>query len=252
MITTEGLLMYFSQSEIEEVFKNIHKLLQKHGGSWVTTDRAYFFCDRDRDIAHAALDHDEQLTSLYEAITHKAASITADVKFNNNEFFDTDENKAMAFIDRMGFELKKIPMIDYLPEKLATVSESANAAIREIFKDMYFWEMTVKTTAQEQQIDEKPFSVSTTKNDTVLHLSVSGRLDTLTAPELLKKFREITEPIDAIELHVEDMTYISSAGLRVLLVMYKSLEDKSRFKIYGVGKNIREIIETTGFDSIFL
>ena len=31
VITTEGLLMYFTQPELEEVFANIHKLLQKHG-----------------------------------------------------------------------------------------------------------------------------------------------------------------------------------------------------------------------------
>ena len=32
LITTEGLLMYFTQQELEEVFSNIRRLLQKHGG----------------------------------------------------------------------------------------------------------------------------------------------------------------------------------------------------------------------------
>ena len=46
LVTTEGLLMYFAQSELEEVFSNIHRLLRKHGGSWVITDRAYSFTIR--------------------------------------------------------------------------------------------------------------------------------------------------------------------------------------------------------------
>ena len=250
IITTEGLLMYFSQIELEEVFGNIRRLLQKHGGSWVTTDRAYAF--RDRDIAHAALNYDKQLTAIYEAVTGKAAATAADVKFGNNVFFDTDDEKVKAFIDRMGFDLKEICMADYLPEKLGSVSGSADAAVREVFKDMYFWEMTVKETAGEQQTDGKAFSVSAKKQGSTLKVYVSGRLDTLTAPELLKKFREIEEPIETIELHVDDMTYISSAGLRILLIMYKSLKDTSKFKMFGVSENVREIIETTGFDSVFM
>ena len=77
-------------------------------------------------------------------------------------------------------------------------------------------------------------------------------MDTLTAPELLNKFREAEEPIEAIELHVDDMTYISSAGLRILLIMYKSLENKNGFKMIGVSESVREIIKTTGFESVFM
>ena len=39
-VTTEGLLMYLSQSELEEVFCNILRLLEEFGGMWVTTDNS--------------------------------------------------------------------------------------------------------------------------------------------------------------------------------------------------------------------
>lgn len=45
---------------------------------------------------------------------------------------------------------------------------------------------------------------------------------------------------------------VSSAGLRVLLMMYKSLEDKERFEMTGVSDAVREILETTGFDQFLL
>ena len=48
------------------------------------------------------------------------------------------------------------------------------------------------------------------------------------------------------------MAYVSSAGLRVLLMMYKSLENKDNFEMTGVSEAVREILETTGFDQFLL
>lgn len=250
LITTEGLLMYFSQSELEEVFRNIHRLLQKYGGSWVTADRAYFL--HDRDVTFAALNHDARLTAMYEAVTKKAAGTTADVAFYDSVFFDPDDEKVKAFISSMGFQLKEISMGDYLPEQLGSVSGDADAEVRKVFGNMYFWELTVKAQTKKLREEEKPFSVRTAVEGTTLHVSVAGRMDTLTAPELLKQFSEVKDPIEAIEVDVTDMVYVSSAGLRVLLMMYKSLKDKSGFRMTGVSDGVREILETTGFDQFFI
>ena len=250
LITTEGLLMYFSQPELEEVFRNIRRLLKKYGGSWITADRAYFL--HDSEVISASLNHDAEMTAMFEAVTSKAAGSTADVKLNDNVFFDPDDEKVKSFISRMGFDVKEIPMVDYLPETFGFVSGDADGAVREVFRKMFFWELTVKEESSESFVEEKPFSVSMSVSGTTLKGSVTGRMDTLTAPELLKKFQEVTDPIDAIEMDVSDMAYISSAGLRVLLIMYKSLRDKSKFKLNGVRKEIQEILETTGFDQFFL
>ena len=77
-------------------------------------------------------------------------------------------------------------------------------------------------------------------------------MDTITAPELMKKFNELPEKAEAIEIDAAKMAYISSAGLRVLLIMYKSIEDKSRFKLMNISDEVREILETTGFDQFLL
>ena len=57
--------------------------------------------------------------------------------------------------------------------------------------------------------------------------------------------------IKAIRVDVSQMSYVSSAGLRVLLMMCKSLENMDNFEMVGIGKEVREILETTGFDQIF-
>ena len=76
-------------------------------------------------------------------------------------------------------------------------------------------------------------------------------MDTITAPELLQRFQEIPGKATAITVDVERMSYVSSAGLRVLLMMYKSLEDKRRFKLLNVSEDVREILAVTGFDQFF-
>ena len=81
---------------------------------------------------------------------------------------------------------------------------------------------------------------------------LSASMDTITAPELLKQFREAGEGIEAICVDVSRMPYVSSAGLRVLLMMYKSLADKDKFEMTGVSEDVREILETTGFDQFLL
>ena len=58
--------------------------------------------------------------------------------------------------------------------------------------------------------------------------------------------------IRAVRLDCAGLDYISSAGLRVLLMMYKSLDDKSGFHMAGVNDAVREILETTGFDQFLL
>ena len=77
-------------------------------------------------------------------------------------------------------------------------------------------------------------------------------MDTITAPELLRQFQNAGGEIKAIHVDVSRMVYVSSAGLRVLLMMYKSLENKDCFEMTGVNNEVREILETTGFDEFLL
>lgn len=255
LVTTEGLLMYFVQSELEAVFANIHRLLQKYGGSWVITDRAYFL--HDREIVAATLNNDPGLTSMYAAVTNRAAATTADVKFNDSVFFDPDDAKVRAFISSMGFELHEICMGDFLPDVIGSLRENPEVepAVRKVFRDMMFWELTVaeRSAVKPAPVDANlPFKIECSVENGVFDVRIQGRMDTITAPELLKRFQEAGSGIRAIHIDVSRMSYISSAGLRVLLMMFKSLQDKDGFEMTGVSETVREILETTGFDQFLL
>ena len=255
LVTTEGLLMYFIQSELEAVFSNICRLLQMYGGSWVITDRAYFL--HDKEVVAATLNNDPQLTAMYAAVTNRAAASTADVRFNDSVFFDPDDGKVRAFIRRMGFELHEIPIADYLPEQINSLSGNpeADSAVREVFKKMMFWELTLAEEAAVKPAPvgvNLPFRVDSAVRDGIFEATIQGRMDTITAPELLNQFRKAGPGIRAIHVDVSRMAYVSSAGLRVLLMMYKSLENKDNFEMTGVSDEVREILETTGFDQFLL
>lgn len=79
-----------------------------------------------------------------------------------------------------------------------------------------------------------------------LKVTISGRLDTTTAPELEKEldFTGIT----SVEFDLADLEYVSSAGLRVILMVQKNM--KGNFVLKNVKPEIMEIFEITGFADI--
>ena len=88
------------------------------------------------------------------------------------------------------------------------------------------------------------------KEGTTLTMKVSGRLDTMTAPQLEN---EITGHLDGITefiMDFSDLEYIYSAGLRVLLVTTKMMKGKGRFVIRNINETVKEIFEVTEFMDI--
>ena len=74
-------------------------------------------------------------------------------------------------------------------------------------------------------------------------------MDSITSNDLLAKYNEVKKAggYSDIVLDCTKLVYISSAGLRVLLIMKKDL---TNICLKNVSENVKEILETTGFDSI--
>lgn len=84
-----------------------------------------------------------------------------------------------------------------------------------------------------------------------LTIKLVGRLDTTTSPELDKKFKEETVEEKLVVLDFSDLEYISSAGLRVLLAMKKSLDSQEKeLEIHNVNAVVKEVFSVTGFINI--
>ena len=92
--------------------------------------------------------------------------------------------------------------------------------------------------------------ITNNKDGNTLTVLIEGRLDTSTAPELESNLRDSLDGVAALNLDLEKLEYISSAGLRVLLAAQKIMNKQGEMKILHVSEAVREIFEITGFDAI--
>ena len=93
-------------------------------------------------------------------------------------------------------------------------------------------------------------TITKAQNGNELVVSLEGRLDTVTAPELEAEFKASLSGVTALTLDFEKLEYISSAGLRVLLSAQKVMNAQGKMKVINVNETIMEIFEVTGFSDI--
>ena len=91
-------------------------------------------------------------------------------------------------------------------------------------------------------------NINLNKNEDKLIISLEGRLDTTTSPNLESEYKKLDET--NIVLDLKDLNYISSAGLRVLLTMQKEMNKKGSLEIINVCDDVLDIFEVTGFNDI--
>jgi len=83
-----------------------------------------------------------------------------------------------------------------------------------------------------------------------LILTLSGRLDTTTSPQLEAELKEGLAGIKHLVLDFAALDYLSSAGLRVLLAAQKQMNKQGDMVVRSVNETIAEIFEVTGFSEI--
>ena len=93
-------------------------------------------------------------------------------------------------------------------------------------------------------------TINKIKDGTSLTVSVEGRLDTLTYPELEKFLLENLEGVTDLVFDFVKLDYISSAGLRVLLSTQKKMNKAGTMVVKNINDDIREIFDITGFSDI--
>ena len=252
-ITTEGLLMYLTQSEIETVFGNIRKLLLEFGGKWVTVDNELELAQEKALTAAMS----GMPTELAAQLGNIAAGAMAKTTLGNNVFFDKDRENAKKFVSDMGFDLELVPMRKYMPDPLVSykdLPEDIREKATEAIGSVNFWVMTPKPgTIEKFTCKEDNFNADVKLNDDTLNVALTGRLDTITSPGLLALYKEADTKgkITSITIDMKELEYISSAGLRVLMIMRKALSNGNNFSIVNMNESVKEILETTGFDTIF-
>lgn len=86
--------------------------------------------------------------------------------------------------------------------------------------------------------------------DKVCTIEIGGRLDTVTAPELESVLKEVPAEVSTLILDFQELEYISSAGLRVLLSAQKAMNRQGEMIVRNVNDVIMDIFSITGFSEI--
>ena len=94
-------------------------------------------------------------------------------------------------------------------------------------------------------------TITENKSANSLELVISGRLDTGTAPELEAKLKQIDKETQTLYLNLQNIQYISSAGLRVVLLAHKlMLPTGGKMIIRSPSAFAKQVLEATGMDGI--
>jgi anti-sigma B factor antagonist len=83
-----------------------------------------------------------------------------------------------------------------------------------------------------------------------LVLLLGGRLDTTTAPELETEIKTLPSTTTELILDLGGLEYLSSAGLRVILMAQKLMNIQGKMTVRNVNDTIMEVFEITGFTDI--
>ncbi|MBR6023664.1 MAG: STAS domain-containing protein [Methanobrevibacter sp.] len=87
-------------------------------------------------------------------------------------------------------------------------------------------------------------------NEKELTITVKDKIDTITAPDFENEIMDEMGKFDSLIIDFTDLEYISSAGLRVLVITEKELKPQNIPFLIKVNDIIKEILVMSGFDRI--
>ena len=258
-ISTEGMMMYFSEDEADAVISNISGLLAKHGGCWITPDPEYrlqffhSFCSvfgesafRKLEAAGNAAKRQSDVGSLSNSFILEVPDITGSCK------------AAEALLKKHGLKAEKVNLAEHMPE-LGSYRELTSKQIdrfKEAMRLCHYWVITPDGTQKQQAsagtTGQKPFVMRHTCANGIFQLSLAGRVDSISAPTILQAWdaEKSSGAIDRIKIDCSGLEYISSAGIRVLLSIQENCGRGILF--YNVSQPVAKILAQNGFTEISL
>ena len=230
-ITTEGMMMYFDAHEADTVVSNIRAMLEQHGGLWITPDPEFIlqFFYSFRSIF--GKDSPAKLAASKESAQQQAnvASLSNPLIINPDDIIRSTKT-AEDFINSHGMKVKKITLAEHIPN-LSIYRQLTQEQIRNFktaMNDCHYWIITLDEQRQPADNAEQqatPFEMNYALENNMFKVSIGGRLDSLTAPQLLtawEKIKTTSMPVGA-EIDCAKLGYITSAGIRVFLILQKAL-----------------------------
>ncbi len=94
-------------------------------------------------------------------------------------------------------------------------------------------------------------NITEKKNEGQIVLEISGQVDTVTSPELQKSILTSFQKVKDIVIDMSAVPYMSSAGLRALLIGQKTAASKGGSMVLtGVTDTVMQVFEMSGFSKV--
>lgn len=85
-----------------------------------------------------------------------------------------------------------------------------------------------------------------------VRIALVGRLDVASAPLLQDFAVALSGPLESLVVDCSQLEYVSSAGLRALLIAHKrAMRDGAPLALEQVADPVREVLDMTGFSKVF-
>lgn len=266
-IPMEGLTVYLNKEEKTRLISNMKRLLTKKGGCWLSADvetMAYYRAGIGA-VAESKEDGQQMIKAFLTAFSSQSDSdiqgaVLIERKDKNasglNGGFDLDAMEKLY--NAYGLKVEKVPYYrDDLELKMfSKLTPEQTAKLKTLIKQVHIWKITSDPDvsvddSKQNSYKEGDFSSEFRNASGRLQIRLCGRVDSLTAPAFLKAWEEefSTGKVTSVLIDCADLQYISSAGLRVLLIIKKSLPGNDLI-LHNINESVMDILDTTGFSDI--
>ncbi len=245
-VITEGLMVYLSEYEKRSLCSNIASVLQKHGGCWICPDfntKEYVMEVSTLFVGEHALEAVKNTMKQYAEKSggNLTKDMSVDVASNMEIFSD-----AGLEVEILPFGTDDIKLFSY-----SLMEEEKRVALRRLFKKGSIWKIALKKVCQSStstpDTHASGFSANLQIENDALSVTIVGRLDSLTAPLLIEKYEGIEREgaIRSVTFDMEHLSYVSSAGLRVLTMIRDSVDGNAVVK--NSNGTVAEILKQADF-----
>lgn len=97
----------------------------------------------------------------------------------------------------------------------------------------------------------KSMKISEEVKGDIAIVRIEGRLDAVTSAQIEAKIQKLLEGKKKLVINLQDVDYLSSAGIRVLLATFKKIKAQNgKLAICSLTDDVMEIIKMAGFHTI--
>ena len=139
-IVENGLMIYLTKDRAEKMFRNVKRVLEIHGGCFITSD---FSLQNYFKQTASALYGDNNAQTLYNETKTMYENVLED-EFYEDTF--KSEEEAIKFLDSLGFKVEQVPLFSEEPKLYSYnhLNEQQIQGINKVATQKFLWVITLK------------------------------------------------------------------------------------------------------------